>query len=65
MLRAGSQLLPPSVVRENQIGSRNACELRRPSMLARENGPGLVKRSQTAYAKPAFVASAVTDQTRE
>jgi hypothetical protein len=50
MLRAGSQVVPPSVVRENQIGSRNAREWMRPSMLVRENGPGLVKRSQTAYA---------------
>src|SRR2546425_294612 len=39
MFRAGSQVLPPSVVRENQIGSRNACEFKRPSMLAREFPP--------------------------
>jgi hypothetical protein len=50
MFRAGSQVWPPSVVRENQIGSRNAREWIRPSMLSRDVPLGDVKRSQTAYA---------------
>src|SRR6266511_3931986 len=61
MFRAGSQVRPPSVVRENQIGSRNERELIRPSMLAREVPLGVTKRSQAAYAYPALSGSAVTD----
>ena len=48
MFRAGSQVRPPSVVRENQIGSRKARELIRPSMLSREVPLGEVNRSHAA-----------------
>src|SRR6266545_3033010 len=61
MFRAGSQVRPPSVVRENQIGSRNEREWIRPSMLSREVPLGVTKRSQTAYAYFGVSASAVTD----
>src|SRR6266540_2429620 len=61
MFRAGSQVTPPSVVRENQIGSRNVRVLIAPSMLAREVPLGSTNRSQAAYAYPALSASAVTD----
>src|SRR6266496_1237215 len=61
MFRAGSQVRPPSVVRENQIGSRNEREWIRPSMLSREVPLGVTKRSQAAYAYFAVRGSAVTD----
>jgi hypothetical protein len=50
MFRAGSQVRPPLVVRENQIGSRNVRVLIAPSMLAREVPLGSTNRSQAAYA---------------
>src|SRR5215471_10295236 len=61
MFRAGSHVWPPSVVRENQIGSRNERAWIRPSMLAREVPLGETNRSQAAYAYPSVVGSAVTD----
>jgi hypothetical protein len=48
MFRAGSQVTPPSVVRENQIGWRKEAEWINPSMLSREVPLGVTKRSQAA-----------------
>src|ERR1043166_3317174 len=61
MFRAGAHVRPPSVVRENQIGSRNEREWISPSMLSRDVPLGVTKRSQTAYAYPGVSASAATD----
>src|SRR5262245_35246244 len=61
MFRAGSQVRPPSVVRENQMGSRNVREWISPSMPARDVALGETKRSHAAYAYPFCSGSAVTD----
>ncbi len=49
IMRAGSQLAPPSVVRANQIGPRNVFELMSPWMLALDLLFGETSRSHTAY----------------
>jgi hypothetical protein len=48
IMRAGSQLTPPLVVRENQIGPRKVFELISPWMLARDLLFGETSRSHTA-----------------
>src|SRR5438132_6224889 len=55
--RVPVQVLPPSVVLENQVGPRNAREWRMASTL----WLGATSRSHTTYAVPPWTGSAVTD----
>src|SRR5947209_4276688 len=57
MIRTGDQVAPKSVVRVNSVSSVNAEEWTSASMLAL----GPIRTSQTAYASPGVMGSAVTD----